>query len=298
MTAVTPVLIAGGGPVGLVLALELEHRGIDAILVERNETTTRHPKMDLTNGRSMELLRRLGVVEALRSRAVPAENPMHVVWCTRAAGWELARFEYPSVAEAYEQIGSAPTGHRSVEPGMRISQIVFEPTIREAVEAGSHIDVRFGTALESFEQTADGVTAVVVGQDGNRETIEAQYLIGCDGSRSVVRKGLGIGLDELSPKDIMRLSRRGIARSLLSALRGALRGQRPPSGKLYMVHFESPESDFLGRFGPAWHLQSPLHGTIISQNDRDTWTLHVPLPGGIDPDAIDPRAFLFEHLGR
>ena len=61
-----PVLIAGGGPVGMTLALNLARYGIRSIVVERNDTTTRHPKMDLTNGRSMELFRRLGIVDKLR----------------------------------------------------------------------------------------------------------------------------------------------------------------------------------------------------------------------------------------
>ena len=57
----TPVLVAGGGPTGLVLASVLSGYGINCVLVERNTHTTRFPKMDVTNGASMELLRRLGV---------------------------------------------------------------------------------------------------------------------------------------------------------------------------------------------------------------------------------------------
>ena len=60
-----PVLIAGGGPVGLTLALTLGRHGVAAILVERNPSTTTHPKMDITNGRSMELFRHLGVADEL-----------------------------------------------------------------------------------------------------------------------------------------------------------------------------------------------------------------------------------------
>ena len=73
-----PVLIAGAGPVGLTLPLELEHHGVDALLVERNTTTTRHPKMDITNGRSMELFHRLGIADCLRKLAVPADHPIHI----------------------------------------------------------------------------------------------------------------------------------------------------------------------------------------------------------------------------
>ena len=62
-----PVLIAGGGPVGMTLARTLAQFGVRCLLVERNASTTRHPKMDITNGRSMELFRRLGVADQLRA---------------------------------------------------------------------------------------------------------------------------------------------------------------------------------------------------------------------------------------
>ena len=61
-----PVLIAGGGPVGMTLALALARLGVQSMLVERNPETTKHPKMDITNVRSMELFRRLGLVQSLR----------------------------------------------------------------------------------------------------------------------------------------------------------------------------------------------------------------------------------------
>ena len=94
-----PVLIAGGGPVGMTLACELSRRGIACLLVERNPTTTRHPKMDITNARSMELFRRLGVVDALRAVAVPESSNFDVSWITSLTGHELHRFRYPSVTD-------------------------------------------------------------------------------------------------------------------------------------------------------------------------------------------------------
>ena len=66
-----PVLVVGGGPVGLTTALALQKRNIRVLVVERNPTTTRHPKMDVTNGRSMEHFRRLGVADKIRDVAVP-----------------------------------------------------------------------------------------------------------------------------------------------------------------------------------------------------------------------------------
>jgi 2-polyprenyl-6-methoxyphenol hydroxylase-like FAD-dependent oxidoreductase len=104
----TQVLIAGGGPVGMTLARTLSSFGVRCLLVERNPTTTRHPKMDITNGRSMELFRRLGVAGKLRAVAVPEENNFDISWITSLApesgGRELHRFRYPSVVEKRAEI--------------------------------------------------------------------------------------------------------------------------------------------------------------------------------------------------
>lgn len=294
-----PVLIAGGGPVGLLLALELEYRGIEALLVERNLTTTRHPKMDITNGRSMEHFRRLGIADELRDVAVPVGHPMRVIWCTQPNGFELARFEYPSVQRMRELIRSTSDGSLPLEPGMRISQILIEPLLKRRLEEGCpRIDVRYGVTLESFEQDADGVTATLrETASGREQSVRAQYLAGCDGAASRTRDGLGVGLEhfrisEEVPKWVPR------HRLLRGALRDLLHGVKPPTGQLYLVHFESSDRGFFERFGTAWHIQVPGGATIISQNDRDTWTLHAPVRAGQDPDRTDPKEFLFEHLGR
>lgn len=298
LPAETDVLVAGGGPVGLALALELEHRGVAALLVERNETTTRHPKMDVTNGRSMEHFRRLGVAAEMRARAVPADHPMSVVWCTKPAEWELARFHYPGVDEVRERIRQANDGTLPLEPSMRISQVVLEPVLKEHLERSArNVMIRFGFGLERFVEDADGVAAVVRETATGREhTVRAKYLAGCDGAGSVTRRSIGIELDEMAPQDAMSAS--GKLRALASVARGLLRGDKPPDGRVFLIHFRSRDIGFFERFGTLWHLQSPRHGTLIAQNDVDTWTLHVPLSRGVDADRIDPRAFLFENLGR
>ena len=95
----TPVLIAGGGPIGLTLAHVLSKYGVRCMLVERNAGTTRHPKMDLTNARSMEIFQRIGVAETLRKAGVPEDHDMVVAYTTslRPTAHELHRFTYPSV---------------------------------------------------------------------------------------------------------------------------------------------------------------------------------------------------------
>jgi 2-polyprenyl-6-methoxyphenol hydroxylase-like FAD-dependent oxidoreductase len=294
-----PVLIAGGGPVGLTLALTLARHGVAAILVERNPSTTTHPKMDITNGRSMELFRHLGVADELRKVAVPEDHPFDVSWVTRLDGWELARFRYPAVAQRRASIRERNDGTMALEPAMRVSQALLEPALKNILESRCpQIDVRFGWALDTFRQDGDGVDAVIrCPATGETRTIRAQFLAGCDGAGSVVRTGLGIGLDDI---DLRRLAIRelGLGRLLPAAIRAYLDDrEKPMDGRLYLIHFTSPNRKLFERFGTAWHTQSPEGWTLISQNDRDTWTLHALLGAGVDPDAIEPKQFLFAQLG-
>src|SRR5436190_23423131 len=111
-----PVLIAGGGPVGLTVSLELARYGVRSLVAERNPTTTRHPKMDITNARSMELFRMLGVADALRAVAVPESSNFDVAWITGLTGHPLHRFHYPSVTEWRRLIAERNDGTMPAEP--------------------------------------------------------------------------------------------------------------------------------------------------------------------------------------
>src|SRR5437764_916542 len=126
-------LIGGGGPVGMTLARTLAQFGVRCLLVERNASTTRHPKMDITNGRSMELFRRIGVADKLRAVAVPEENNFDVSWITSLTGRELHRFKYPSVTEKRAEILRKNDGTQPREPAMRVSQVVIEPVLQAAI---------------------------------------------------------------------------------------------------------------------------------------------------------------------
>src|SRR5262245_62904615 len=155
-----PVIIAGAGPVGMTLARDLARRGVRVLLVERNPTTTRHPKMDITNARSMELFRRLGLVDALRTVAVPEANNFDVSWITSLSGHELHRFRYPSVTEWRRMIRDWNDGSMPGEPPMRVSQVEIEPVLRRALVA-ARVEARWGVALEDLSQDMNGVTATV-----------------------------------------------------------------------------------------------------------------------------------------
>lgn len=297
--AQVPVVIAGAGPVGLTLALELERHGVQTLIVERNLSTTAHPKMDITNGRSMELFRRLGVADRLRKIAIPTDRDMVVSWVTTLDGWELTRFTYPGVDQVREQTRTRNDGTRSLEPSMRVSQILLEPALKEVLEnEAQHVTVRYGWGLESFQQDPDGVDVVLRNTaSGEQRKVRADYLAGCDGAGSVARRGLGIGGDSI---DLRKLVAKQLGpRRMLAMLANAWKWdrERPASGDFYMVHFTSPDREMFQKHGPVWHTQSPQGWTLISQNDEDSWTLHSPLGVGQDAGAIDPREFLFATLG-
>jgi 2-polyprenyl-6-methoxyphenol hydroxylase-like FAD-dependent oxidoreductase len=295
----TAVLVVGGGPVGLTLALTLAQQGVAAILVERNPSTTTHPKMDITNGRSMELFRHLGVADELRKVAVPEDHPFDVSWVTNLDGWELARFRYSSAAQRRALIRECGDGTMALEPAMRVSQALLEPALKNILETRApQVDIRFGWALHTFAQDAEGVDAVIrCSATGETRAIRADFLAGCDGAGSVVRKGLGIRLDDT---DLRGLAVRelGLRRLIPAAIRAYVDDrERPMDGRIFLIHFTSPNRELFERFGTAWHTQSPQGWTLISQNDRDTWTLHTLLGAGTDADAIEPKQFLFSKLG-
>ena len=269
----TKVLIAGGGPVGMTLARTLATLGVRCLLVERNPTTTRHPKMDITNGRSMELFRRLGLVDTLRAAAVPEQNNFDVSWITsltkERGGRELHRFRYPSVVDKRAEILLRNDGSQPREPAMRVSQVLIEPVLRDAIFNHPLVDARWGVAFEDFVQDEEGVSATLrTVETGATETVRCDFLAGCDGGSSIVRERLGIGLE----------GRAAVAHR-------------------YMIHFRSDARDLLQAFGIAWHYQT-ARGTLIAQDDKDTWTLQTRPPPDVDVPSLDPERVLETWAGR
>src|SRR6185312_4080623 len=89
----TPVLIVGGGSVGLALASELGGRGVPCLVLEQNDKPADHPRATALNARSMEFMRRWGVADAVREAAAPEDFPHTALYCTALDGFEIARLE-------------------------------------------------------------------------------------------------------------------------------------------------------------------------------------------------------------
>src|SRR5262245_12422730 len=188
----TQVLIAGAGPTGLTLAVDLGKRGVRCTLIEQKEAPQFLPKMERCNARTMEIYRRMGLAGKIRSAGLPTHCPMDVFIVTSLIDPPLLHLPYPSVAAAQVQIAASTDGTQPLEPYQLISQYTLEPLLKSVAEELPSVSVRYGCELLSFEQDAGGVTASIKKKDGSTATIQAQYLVGCDGGSSVERKQLGI----------------------------------------------------------------------------------------------------------
>ncbi len=192
-TQQTDVLIAGGGPCGLMLANELGRRNIRCLLVDPKPGTAFNPQANATQARTMEHFRRLGFAQEIRSMGLPPDHPTDIAYLTRFAGTELARLRLPTAAAAPQAIKAMSGSWSAAELPHRVSQKFVEVKLREHAQRLSSVDVRYGWQLKSFADTDSGIEAVVQPVDGGDPlTVQAAYLVGADGARSFVRKQLGI----------------------------------------------------------------------------------------------------------
>jgi 2-polyprenyl-6-methoxyphenol hydroxylase-like FAD-dependent oxidoreductase len=181
-----PVLIVGGGPVGLALAGELGWRGIACELVEQTDGAIVAPKMNEVNARSMEICRRWGIADRVFNCPFPADFPLDVAFVTSLSGHELSRLPRPG-RNSQQPVPESP--HRM----QACSQIWFDPILKDFAASFPGVRLRYRCRLDAFTQSATGVTAQLSDLAGGQtEQIEADYLVGCDGAGSLVRRALGI----------------------------------------------------------------------------------------------------------
>lgn len=199
LPAETQVLISGGGPSGLFLALDLASRGIPSLVVEpRDAVDHARPRAKTTNARTMTHLRRLGLAEALRAASpLPVDYSQDVSFCTGLTGpgaHELRRFRH-----AFQLV----PGRYGPQPecGQQVPQPILEEVLRAAVAGSPLATMATGWSTETVEALADATsadaryTAVLFGPSGATHCIDAGFVIGADGASSAVRRSLGIRLE-------------------------------------------------------------------------------------------------------
>jgi 2-polyprenyl-6-methoxyphenol hydroxylase-like FAD-dependent oxidoreductase len=263
----TDVLIAGGGPCGLMLANELGRRGIRCLLVDPKPGTAFNPQANATQARTMEHFRRLGFAHKIRAQGLPADHPSDIAYLTRFSGRELARLRLPTAAAATQVIKTMGGSWSAAELPHRVSQKFVEVTLREEAEKQASVDVRYGWRLQAFEDCGDHIEATVAPvDDSQRTTVSAHYLIGADGARSRVRNQLGFTWE----------GKTGIKRNFMG-------------GKMFAVYLKAPDFYRLNPNDRAWMyvMVNPLlRAFIMSVDGVSEFAFHTQVPEGVDGDSL------------
>ncbi len=272
------VIVVGGGPVGVGLAVELGLRGVSVALVERYREMQRIPKGQNLSPRTLEHFWSWGVVDALRAeRLLPPGFPISGIV---AYGNLMSAYWYaPPQRELVR-----PYYYQDVE---RLPQYLSEKVLRARLATLANVEVRLGWQAEAFAQDADGVTVTIAERDGAaREMLEGDYVVGCDGARSAVREQMGIAragadYDQLMVLAVFR------SRELHEGLK------RFPERSTYNALHPDQKGywQFFGRIdvGEGWFFHAPVPpGTT-----RDNFDFH----GLVQRAAGFPFACAFDHVG-
>jgi putative polyketide hydroxylase len=180
-----PVLIVGGGPVGLTASILLSREGVRSLLVERHPGTAVHPKARGINARSMEMYRQCGVEADIREAGLAPEHTGLIVWTRTLAGEEIER-RIPW-RSGPQSMAVSPVRN------CLCAQDDLEPVLRAFAERQGPGRLHFNTEVTDCEQDDAGVTATLSHRVSGTETrVRAQYAIASDGAQSLIRRQMGV----------------------------------------------------------------------------------------------------------
>ncbi|MEN5198721.1 FAD-dependent oxidoreductase [Pseudomonas wadenswilerensis] len=248
------VLIIGAGPTGLVLALWLSKLGIKVRIIDKTAAPGTTSRALAIQARTLELYRQLDLTEAIigQGHQVPAAN----LW---VKGKTAARLPFSAIGA-----GFTPYPFLHIYPQDQHEQLLIERLQHFGVDVERH------TELLGFSQDSGGVTARLRLADGLEEVCEADYLAGCDGARSTVRKVLGIGFPGGTYEQVFYVAD-------VDGAGPAFNGE---------LHVDLDEADFLAVFPLAGSGRARLIGTV-----RDERAEH---PQNLRFEDVSQRAM--EHL--
>ena len=264
-SAPVDVLIAGGGPFGLMLANELGRRGVRVALVDAKPSTAVNPQANATQARTMEHYRRLGFADEVRRLGLPEDFPTDIAYFTRFSSHELARFRLPSAREARERVRALSGSWSAAELPHRVSQKYVEQVLRRHAEALPGVSIDYGWRLTGFAEADESVTGTVARVDGADErSIAARYLVGADGARSETRRRL----------EIDWTGEAGVVRDFFG-------------GRMYAIYLRSPEFYDVVPHAPAWMnvtFNRDRRAFMAAVDGKGEFAFHTQLREGEDAE--------------
>ena len=253
-----PVLIVGGGPVGMVLAASLAGFNIRTLLVNTEPSTRWFPKGSTHNARTMEHYRRLGLSRRLRKLGLPSDHPTDVGFFTTLNGWELGQIAMPSEREKLAAVANASSTDQVPEPIFRCNQMYVEAQLLEHVQTLDRVDVRFGWRCVEIVEGQERISAVIENTEtGQREQITCDYLAGCDGPQSMVRRHLGISYRGETPEE-----------------------QSYGSGATVATHLRAPELYRILTHSRCWQyrtVNSKVRSNLVTLDGEGEFTINTKL---------------------
>lgn len=172
------IVIVGAGPVGLTLANILGLRGVKTLVIEQRESLIDYPRGVGIDDESLRAIQAIGLIDGV----LPHTNPNQIMRFVNGDGRLLAE-----VAPSQTPFGW-PRRSGFIQP-------LVDAELLKGLERFDCVEVMWSATLESFEPSAAGVSATVIGADGPRVTFGARYLVGCDGGRSTVRRLMGTSFE-------------------------------------------------------------------------------------------------------
>jgi len=261
------VLIIGGGPVGMGLAIELGQRGIRCLVVERYATPQPIPKGQNLTQRTMEHFHFWGAEQRLRqARTIP---PEYGIGGLTAYGTLLG----PHV---HDWLQRDLVKQYYFTANERLPQYATEAVLRQRVAELPTVQVLYGWEMSAIQQDEQGVTATVLERAGGaRRVVRAAYAVGCDGARSPVREQAGLRQTLTAHDRVMVL--------LVFRSKG-----------LHELLKRYPGKSYYNVLQPALQGYWKFFGRVDLGN---TWFFHAPVPPGTTADNFDFRAYLHQAVG-
>ena len=281
-SSTTPVVIVGGGPVGLVLALLLDFYGVKSTIINTEPNERWHPKGNGQNARTMEIYRQLGFSDQVRELGLPRDHPFDQAYFTRLSKHEIFRFSMPSGLERVAMRRDMPVTDQFPEPMFHVNQMFVERFLLQKAREAPNVDVRFGWEAQWFTQDEANVRVNARDTVSGREmTWTAEYAVGCDGARGFIRKTLGIEYEgDVQKKDAYW------------------------SGQFFSIHMRIPDlyPKFLGhrRAWMYWAVNPDpnTRGVLITLNGADEFMMLIkPKSGRTDVDRDEVAAWVKAAIG-